>query len=153
VKIPSIDFLDSKDDRQTLLGFLSWLEKLFGALVEESQGPKDPLFANDLPGDLRKAILEAWDEIGERGTFAKVIIEQSEIPGSVLAGAGLTGKQLSFKLRVLRWICEKFEGHRSSGWLRRVLKAVDDILDSIASVNPLAHALKEFKDALSSLTE
>lgn len=153
--IPALHFLEAKDDRERLIGFLWWLREFLELLVKESEYPTQdvPLFWPELPDELRKSIFEAWHELNDRRrTFDEAVKYQEKVAASDLEKAGLTGAQLSFKFRVLQWIRGRFGARRSPAWLRRLLRAVDDILDSIASVNPVAHGIKEFKDALSSLT-
>lgn len=154
--VPPLSFLDIKDDRERLIGFLWWLQQFLELLVKESEHSTQdvPLFSPELPNELRKSIFEAWHELNDRRrTFDEVVkYQEKEVAATDLERAGLTGAQLSFKFRVLHWIRERFGARKSPGWLRRFLKAIDDILDSIAGVNPVAHGIKEFKEALSSLT-
>ena len=155
MNVPPLSFMEENNDRDKLIGFIWWLQQFLDSLVQETQSATTdtPLFSPDLPKEIRHAITIAWKEINNgRKVFYQVADIQKDIPIAKLAEAGLTGPELSLKFHVLRWISGRFGSRQSPAWLRRLIKSADDILDSIASVNPVAHGIKEFKDTLSSLT-
>jgi hypothetical protein len=153
MKIPSLDFLKGASDRDRLVGFIFWLGAFLGELVNETRKrtSDNDLFERDLPDGVLEAIEDAWKEIQEKQLITKAANRQKDISDVELEESGLTGRQLSLKFRALHWICEKFRLNSTAGWLRRVLKSVDDILGSMAEGNVMAHALKEFKEVLESL--
>lgn len=57
----------------------------------------------------------------------------------MLAHAAMFGEELSAKMRLLFWDV-------SSGAIRRILKRVNSMLDSLADIFPALHAVEEFKD-------
>jgi len=128
------------------------LGEFLGELVEESQKGRDTkLFDPELPDALRKAIVQAWEEIRKREVIEKAANIQADVPRQVLEDCGLTGSQLSLKMQAIRWICVRFSPSPIGGLLRRVLTAIDNLLGSLAHGNVIAESLKEFKEVLEAL--
>jgi hypothetical protein len=81
-----------------------------------------------------------------------------EISNEALIRHGLVGRPARFKFRVLnsianRWGSVRRQG-RIRGWLKRVVDAIDAILDSLIDAAGGAGGLiKEFKDALCALAQ
>ena len=152
LNIPELGFLKAADDHEKLVHFLRWLGDFLDELVAESlKSGKTKLFDAELTDELRNAIVDAWREIRQKEIVEKAANMQAKVPLQELERSGLTGHQLSLKMGVLRWLCEKFIKHPSAGVLRRFLTTIDNLLGSLAHGNPLAEALMEFKEALESL--
>lgn len=151
MNVPTFEFIDHDDDRERLSGFLAWLGRFLDELLSELRKPSDKVFESELPGDIVESVFGAWGEIRKREVLERAIHVQMEMPRNTLEQSGLTGSQLSAKLRVLRWLGMRFARSRTGATLRRLLGMVNSLLGSLAEANPFVHALKEFKEVLESL--
>ena len=153
MEVPAMEFLNAGDDRMRLIGFVRWLRGFLDALVREI-GPdvhQKRLFERDIPDEVLKSVIEAWYDLQKQGVFEKAVSYGEKVSLEHLADRGLTGMQLSMKMRVLKWAVDTFGLNQEGGLLRRVLKAIDDVLDSFLGASHAGHALMEFKKALETL--
>lgn len=100
--------------------------------------------------------------------FKRIIDELRETKEKELKKRGLTGKQLKLKIDLYENIddksidsLEKSEKKPTKGkgkwynslfWVKKRLKAIDDILDSFAKVLGIVEPLKEFKQVIETST-
>jgi len=77
------------------------------------------------------------------------------IPQVSLHAHGLVGRPLRFKIAVLNSIANQWESLRGQlsvrEWFRKVVDAIDAILDSLIDAAGTGGIIKEFKDALAAL--
>lgn len=114
--------------------------------------------------DIHKLMKETWEELRDRlDTSVKML---AEISDKDLDKEGLSGIQLQLKLREYTWKKDKL----SNTWeefsslvntkpklgiirkaISKVIKAIDNILDSLSNVIAPIHAIKEIKDTIDSI--
>lgn len=91
-----------------------------------------------------------------QGRFDEVSKKLDEVKIEQLRAVGISGSQLEFKIVAIHFLRRKFR-ERPLIWkhhprfLRRLLKAIDSVLDSLSMIMPLTHPIIEFKDALDSI--
>lgn len=93
-------------------------------------------------------------EVGERELHRAI----PGIRDSLLISHGLVGRPMKFKLKVVASVSDAWERVRGQfsirDWFKRVLDAIDAILDSlIDAASGAGGIIKEFKDALSALAK
>jgi len=135
-------------DRNHLLEFLKDTTSFLDRLVTEKVDSKQQLlfraqYHEDLDG--------AWKEFQANWdlSLAKKAIERTD--DKALRAAGLHGAQLRLKLRLIRDLKDIFYRTGGTGVLRRLFKAVDNLLGSLGAVAGVDHALEEIKDLLNDL--
>jgi len=131
------------DDRAALRRFIAGVRVFLDKLVTERIDPTGaPLFFSNFPVDL---MIDAWDEA--RPTFDNVDAALGDASGDDLRQHGLFGKQLRFKLGVVRFLHNRYVkvGKKILGPL---LAAIDSVLDSILDVVGVGKAAKEIKECI-----
>ena len=140
--LPDFPNLDDSDDAAKRAQFVRWVLEALKRLVEgqEYRG----LFADDLHRDMEAA----WnDAVAGFGEFPRAVaaLQPEEVDRH-----GLAGPQLRFKLATVRYWTERFQGGgENAGFvLRRLLDAIDTLLDSLLAAVGAGSSLKELKDAI-----
>jgi hypothetical protein len=110
-----------------------------------------PPMANkgELPQDLYELLRDAWKELG--GRFDEISKKLDEVKIDVLEKAGLAGVQLHLKMRAFYMLFEDFSKSSSGQNLKKLLKIIGTIWESISDVLKLPdimHAIKEFLGVL-----
>jgi hypothetical protein len=120
--------------------------------------------------EMHDLVKRAWKDVSPRlGEVSEYIIGKRELNGlrEQLVDRGLTGVQLALKLSVYEARRNRFQkewdrfaeasqnekkkrGHFMRGIIRRLLRIIDRILDSLAFI-PGAEAAKEVKDTIEDL--
>jgi hypothetical protein len=148
------EFEENSTDRDLLLGFVLGVEKFVSTIIRKGhQGllPKGETGLH-LHKELEPAAREALDEFTQQRR-GDVLVAIDRADEATLQSHGLTGKQLRFKLAIIRLrerlFCKlpKFRPFRS------VIGAIDTLLDSIVDALGVGGALKELKDAVLDATE
>ena len=136
--------VEGSDDRLLLRQFVVWVRGFLAELVDSTQSSRvyGSLFAAELHEPMRRA----WDEAVTE--FAAVERGVSDLPADQIARSGLGGAQLRFKLAAVAWRTRLFRNRPASGLLRRLLDAIDTLLDSILAAVPGGTAVSEIKDAI-----
>jgi hypothetical protein len=97
----------------------------------------------------REPLEEAWTEL--RLTLPDIAYQIRDAPPHKLEEAGLSGNQLTSKLKWLSDAWKKFKEKGTVKLLKKLLEWINLILGSIAIVVPKAEALKELKEAIEKL--
>lgn len=138
------------DDRSLLQSFISdvydWLDACY--LDLKTARSNWPVFS--IVEDLRDVGAEAWRECKRHlplEDFHRGIMALSE---SKLVSHGLHGTQLKYKLAVISHHADAPNQRRIIGSVgRRLIEAIDVLLDSLISALGAGTAVKEIKDMLS----
>ena len=126
------------NDKQLVERFLTNLRDFLNELIEEH----DRLFAKPLVSPMR----DAWKDAKPR--FDEVLAALKNIDESVLKHHGLTGRELTFKLKIVEYLWESFQSNFLGKVLKRLLKAMDNLLDSVLAALGLPNPIKEMKDGV-----
>lgn len=137
------DVSDDASDTQRLVAFVQWVKKFLGALIEDAGQEKlgDVFVPSLLP-----AMKGAWEE--GRQEFDRVATEVAELGPGQLRAHGLHGAQLRFKMATVAHWSSRILLPGSRPLIRRILDAIDTLLDSIIEAIPGGTAAKELKDAI-----
>lgn len=138
-------------DRNALVAFLKETTAFLHDLVKEKTDPKSQELL--FPKDYHHDIDDAWAEFREHWNFSLAERAIAEAPTTRLHQAGLFGAQLRLKLRLIRELRDLFRRMGGKGILRRLFKAIDNLLGSIGAVTGVGHALEEIKEVLNDLLD
>jgi hypothetical protein len=137
------------DDRAALSDFIERTYALLREIAELGGPEGGPIF---VPEELRPLLRDAWPAAGE--DLLSLGGRIATAPVAVLASHGLVGASLHFKLGVVRRAWTNFAADRVIKWLRKLLAAIDTLLESIVdALGPAGAAAKEIKQALENLLE
>jgi|ERR1700677_204154 hypothetical protein len=89
----------------------------------------------------------AWTDFSQRTSAASLVAAVNKIDDAALEKHGLFGAQLTYKLQTVSYAAQQAISSLS-GWKRKLLDLIDNLLDSILAVLGTGEALKEMKDAL-----
>lgn len=141
--MPDFPNLSNLPDSQKLAEFIRWVEAFLTELVESARSPTGTsLFAEELLGQMRSA----WDDAGPE--FNRLAEATVSIPEGAVRDHGLSGNQLMFKLATVSRLSGLFRRFGTTSILRRLLNAIDTLLNSILSAVPGGSAASEIKDAI-----
>lgn len=142
--IPAFPDLDNQQDPAKREQFVSWVLETLTSLVTNQDGDDDQLFVQGL----RVAMNAAWNEA--HAGFAELPAAAAALPLEQVRRHGLAGDQLAFKLATVRYWAGQFQdADQSPGFvLRRLLDAIDTLLDSLLAAIGVGSSLKELKDAV-----
>lgn len=137
------------DDRDALKEFITRTHKLLDQIVRQGGPDGGPSF---VPLELQTLLKDAWTSAGPGLLdLHKKIDDASD---DVLSVHGLSGPSLRFKLGVIDRVWDHFVGDKIIRWLRKLLNAIDTLLDSIIdALGPAGSAAKELKQAFEDLLE
>ena len=89
----------------------------------------------------------AFEEV--KGSFDNLAVQAANIQLTNIQSHGLGGAQLDFKLRTVEfWADRVRHPNIGSRWIRRLLDAIDTLLDSILDAVGIGSSIKEIKDAI-----
>lgn len=125
---------------RTIAEFLDETTKLFEQIV----GWREVLFDEDIRDDIEAA----WNEIKSRDVIAKVLQGFDQLDQWKRAEAGLAGRNLDLKLNAFGRALRRFRKQGTVRWLRPVLKWLNTILGTLASLIPGGEVLKEYKESI-----
>ena len=144
--------------------FVQNVRKFLYFVLDESEHDFDFLW--DTAPDLRQLAIETFAYDIMQGAGLELDDAINNISNETLITHGLTGRPLHFKFRVLDSIANQYLAIQKKRdirgrfkkqlsireWLKKILDAIDAILDSLIDAAGGAGGLiKEFKDALASL--
>jgi len=130
--------LPTEQDR--LSEFLQQVERLLFSIVADGIGV--------LPPHLQEPARNAWHDVQSRLSDLQEQLKLDEGLRPRLAVAGLTGANLDFKLRGFDHARRRYSATPVPRWLKPVLKWINILLGSLATVMPGAELVKEYKDAI-----
>ncbi len=134
------EFNGFDDPRPALIEFVRGLEAFLAEIVETGRDPLgERLFWPELYDEMRPA----WNEVREH--FPRVIQRLEDISPGQIFEHGLGGRQLRFKLAVIRFFHARYLSV-GKGVLKKIIDILDDLLDSILDAIAGGGAIKEFKD-------
>ncbi len=137
------------DDRAALQDFLTRTHTLLQEIATKGGPAGGPIF---VPVDLRQLLSDGWTAAGPDLLSLSSSIQTA--PEATLSTHGLLGPSLRFKLGVIDRVWRRFAADRIIKWLRKLLHAIDTLLDSIIdALGPAGSAAKELKQALEDLLE
>jgi hypothetical protein len=137
------------DDRAALKEFLSQTHALLDEIAVHGGPLGGPTF---VPADLQPLLRDAWPTAGADLLSLHKAVDTAD--AGTLATHGLTGPSLRFKLGVVQRAWSNFAADRLLKWLRKLLAAIDTLLESIIdALGPAGAAAKELKQALENLLE
>jgi|GEM_PF-2620916 hypothetical protein len=143
VEFPTFDGDD--DPPLVLANFLKAVRKFLAELVETDRDSLgDRLFVRAL----RNEMLAAWEEAQVHFDLAIERAENSYLrlqPGNALYEHGLYGRQLRFKLAVIRYFYGQYLSV-GKGILKKLIEMIDDLLKSILDAIGAGGAISEIKD-------
>jgi hypothetical protein len=132
------------DPRNELRAFVFELQDLLQAIVENQE-----LIPSARLGDVQRA----WESVQPRFSELIAALDGPNIPLEQLEQHGLTGDELNLKRRGFRGRLFAWGRRINQDWVRSVLRWADTILGSLATVFPVAGAIKEFKESIENLIE
>lgn len=128
------------DPRPVLYQFVLSVRDFLDELVREGRDPTGtPLFVERLVEFMRPA----WEE--GRPIFERLAVAIGDASLGRLQEHGLSGRQLHFKLEVIRYLNEQYLAI-GKGILKKLLDAIDTLLKSIIKAAGLGDAAEELKD-------
>lgn len=131
------------NDKERLKQILSDFRYLISSVLEEGKDNKGEfLFVKEL----FPFIKNAWKYV--EGNFDDVFDRLKKVEEDKLTQHGLTGAQLEFKEKIIRWIKDKFKKVGGKSLFRRLLDTIEPILDSIMSAIGAGGAIREFKESM-----
>lgn len=133
-------------DRERLIEFLGDTLSLIAELLVEG---KDCRGHRVLPAEFLPAFRAAWREFNEQFSFERVQTTIRLTPNERLVWAGLYGAQLELKLSTVANLRSQYFSSGGGRWLKKLLDAIDRLLDSLIAATGIDEALKELKDILS----
>jgi hypothetical protein len=101
------------------------------------------------PEELRQNISAAWGEFERDFNRTRALETARKIRRDRAIWAGLYGAQLGLKLSVVSYWRRKWNLKVTGKFLKKLLDAIDTVLDSLIAATGLDEALKELKDILS----
>lgn len=139
--------------REHLQAFVARVEEFLGIVVNNVENEFGFLWRNR---PQLQALARATFEEDVRRSAEELRAAILEIPQERINRHGLEGRPLAFKLGVLASISDQWGAVRATialpEWLRRIIDAIDALLDSLIDAAGGAGSLvKEFKDALAAL--
>ncbi len=140
VKFPR--FSGKGDPRSTLVHFMWAVHKFLDELVRSNRDPTGrPLFWKQLLKPMR----DAWREAEQNHYFSDVESRIRKLTSEKWREHGLYGRQLAFKLAVIRFFLTRYQSIGKS-ILRKLLNIIDDLLKSILEAVGGGGAISELKD-------
>lgn len=135
-------------DRARLAEFLRNTQQFISNTVETGTDPNGNYLFYD---ELRPVMRAAWEEVREH--FDRAYGALQEVSDNRLWLHGLTGSQLGFKLGVVNWIGQRYARLDGKSLFRKLIDAIDTLLESILDALGVGGAISEFKDAMRDAVE
>lgn len=101
-----------------------------------------------IPTTLHVPFKNAWTEFDQSFDRDNAKAKIRALSDQQLDNAGLRGAQASVKLSLFQRFRNLFTGNRVKDRLRKLLDAIDTLLESLIEAAGLGHALKEIKEAI-----
>jgi hypothetical protein len=133
------------DARKRLSEFLQFVYKLLQRLALEQRDPKGQrLFVKEI----ESLIKDAWAEFENDFNLDQSIERIQRLESSQLREHGLYGNQLNLKIRVVQFWNEAFEKFGGAKVFRKLIGAIDTVLESLLAPTGIPGAVKEIKDIM-----
>jgi hypothetical protein len=132
--------LPIENDIDRLSDFLQDVEAVLFAIIADG--------ISMLPLHLQEPARNAWPEVKSRLSELRDEIKREHGLPPRLELAGLTGANLDFKLQGFRYARKRHSELPVPAWLKRMLRWMNILLGSLATVMPGAELVKEYKDAI-----
>ena len=137
--IPEPNFLDGSDAEKRA-AFITWVERVLTQIVTHPEEWNIPL-------QLRAPMTAAFNQV--RPLFEDLAPFAADIGLRGVEEHGLGGDQLEFKLRTVEfWANRVNQANFGTGLIRRLLDAIDTLLDSILDALGIGGSIQEIKDAI-----
>ena len=135
------------NDQQRRSDFIRWTRDVLNLIVLGDT--EHPAIAPELEEPMRSA----WVEVRFFSSdFAALAADAGRMETALADAHGLRGAQLGFKIETIRYWTNRVNEQRNLGkwreFLRRLLVAIDTLLDSILKALGRGSAFKEIKDAI-----
>lgn len=134
------------EDREKLTKFLSDTYELLDEII---QNGRDHLGNTIIPNESLIFFQNAWKEYQEQCPLDRARAVIMATRDDQFIWAGLYGEQLILKLHVINQFRNKFNNFGGAKWIKKLLDAIDRVLDSLIAATGIDEALKELKDILS----
>lgn len=138
------EIIQREDDREALVDFLIQVKRFIWSIAFDHY--LDQYEWASFEDDDLTVFQEAALEYRESGNFELLISRVIQMSDRRLALHGLTTRQLFAKRTMIRRGEQRFLDRPSGRLFRRLLQAVDVLLDSILNAVPAGTALSELKD-------
>ena len=136
------EFRAGDDARKALISFLYAVHDFLDELVQSNRDLHGrPLFLEQLLDAMR----QAWQEVNQQEHFPRVANGIGNLSDEQLHNHGLSGRQLTFKLSVIRFFHGRYLS-AGKGILRKFLNIIDDLLKSVLEAVGAGGAISEIKD-------
>jgi hypothetical protein len=133
---------DLEKIRVFLAHLYAWLAASYGVPAGESPWP-----LISVRSELQDVAAAAWRDYQRGYPLGALQLHVLELSPDTLRRHGLYGAQLTYKLATIDFAASQaFKG--LSGWLRKLLELIDNLLESILKALGVDDALKEIKDSL-----
>lgn len=96
--------------------------------------------------EMREPLRLAWNDFEETFDIEFAFGRIDAISNADLESHGLYGNQLAFKLSTIDFWLAKF--NLNKGWLKKLLEAIDNLLESLLEAAGLKGAIKEIKKGM-----
>ena len=127
--------MELENDKNDLIGILQFAEKLIDHLIGRLPESERQLFTEAWVEEVRPKLKAVIEDV------KKITMQSADFPASKLSDHGLTGKSLELKKARLTSLAQQ-------GFLGRLLRLLDSLLDSLGEVFPATKPVKELKDCL-----
>ncbi len=133
---------------QRLIQFVRATYEVLGKLVESERDPQEQLlFLEELLPPMRAA----WREV--RPHFEELERAIDALPDQQIYRHGFSEGQLDFKLGVVASWWNRFSARGGRRIAKKLLDAIDNVLDSLIDATGVGGAIKEIKDAINGSIE
>jgi hypothetical protein len=127
---------------------VEFLDSTLDLLEDVVQHPNNLIYA-----EFQAQLKRAWTEFSQEFDLNEARALVRALSQSRLRSFGLIGEQLKLKLQVITKWTEIFGGKRGKAILKKLLDAIDTLLESLLLAAGLSEALKEIKEAISNLLD
>ena len=137
---PMVNFKEpTGTDKERIESFLTNFRDFLDELIREKP---NRFFVESLIIPMQNA----WKDTRPR--FDEVLARLKYADDSILKAHGLTSHELTFKLKIIEYLWECFQTGMIGKVLKRLLKALDILLDSVLAALGLPNPMKEIKDGV-----
>ncbi len=132
-------------DRNRVIEFIRETYALIGELIAEEGNHRGHRV---LPEVLLPSFRAAWQKFNEQFPVDRAEATIRQTPDDRFFRAGLYGAQLSLKLSMIARCRSRYFSLGGARLLKKLLDAIDRLLDSLIAATGIDEALKELKDIL-----
>jgi hypothetical protein len=136
---------DTASIKAFLTDIYGWLERCYTGTTQIALALEYPVIP--VRPSVSQLAREAWNEFNEHLPLSTLIRKVDNASEMAMRDNGLYGAQLKYKLSTISHAVDMvFSGF--TGWKKKLLDLIDNLLESILSALGVGEALKELKDAL-----